>query len=282
MGIATNQQIANYYESYQSTEIIFSKEVLKTLHINPREIYIKCNGSQWPCIINSMSFTMAKIIIGTNGGAFAQITEEENATVSVRLCFVENGKTTLSFFISGHVSEITPYMDSTQLSIVKISFKQRPPDDFISKIGELIEANQNFLKRKEERVTVSKETQHQLGLEKTEGILIIDEKPTKCILRDLSFSGVKVLLASTPEKLLDKNVILALQFTDSMEPTKLEGAIVGASSIEGMQGITSANIHFVQETISMEYKIHINNYITATRKNILENSNKSPKNNLTE
>ena len=76
MGIATAQQISNYYDSYRDTEIVFSKEILRVLHANPREIYIKVSGSQWPCIINSMSFTMAKIIIGTNGGAFAQITKE--------------------------------------------------------------------------------------------------------------------------------------------------------------------------------------------------------------
>ncbi|MBQ9630842.1 MAG: pilus assembly protein PilZ [Treponema sp.] len=272
MGIATNQQISNYYDSYRETEIIFSKEILKTLHVNPREIYIKCNGTQWPCIINSMSFTMAKIIIGTSGGAFAQITKEPSATVSIRLCFVENGKTSMSFFISGTVSGITPYIDSTQLSIVTVSFKQRPPDDFISKIGQLIESNLNFVKRRDDRIAVSKESQHALGIEKTEAIIFIDEKPNRCILRDLSFSGAKVLLFADSKSIINKNIVLAIQFSDSVSSTKIVGTIVGSSEIEGTPGFSSASISFSSDHVPMEYKIHINNYITASRKNMLENS----------
>lgn len=65
MGIVTSQQLTRYYELYRDTEVIFSKEVIKTLHMDPRQVYVKCTDSQWPCIINSTSFLGAKIIIGS-------------------------------------------------------------------------------------------------------------------------------------------------------------------------------------------------------------------------
>ena len=62
LAIATNQQINNYYDLYRENEIVFTKDILRSLRVDPRQIYVKCSGAQWPCIINSTSFQMAKII----------------------------------------------------------------------------------------------------------------------------------------------------------------------------------------------------------------------------
>ena len=70
MAMITAQQLTQYYNDYKSTEITFTKAILKILGLDPRQIYIKIEGVQWPCIINSASFSLARIIIGRNGGAF--------------------------------------------------------------------------------------------------------------------------------------------------------------------------------------------------------------------
>ena len=102
MAIATNQQITNYYDSYSDKEVIFSREILHTLRVAPRQIYIKCGGGQWPCIINSTSFKTAKIILGRAGGAFAVITQKNAPPVSLRFCFfIDKGTETMSFFYRG-------------------------------------------------------------------------------------------------------------------------------------------------------------------------------------
>ena len=77
MGIVTSQQLTRYYELYRDKEVTFSKEVIKTLNLDPRQIYIKCTDSQWPCIINSTSFMGAKIIIGSKGGAYSKLSQEK-------------------------------------------------------------------------------------------------------------------------------------------------------------------------------------------------------------
>ena len=88
MGITTSQQLQNYYDLFRDTEVTYTKDILRTLAIDPRQIYIKCNGGQWPCIINSTSFQMAKIIVGTKGGAFAQISRKDPPSVSLRFYFL--------------------------------------------------------------------------------------------------------------------------------------------------------------------------------------------------
>ena len=35
-----------------------------------RQIYIKSGGLQWPCIVNSTTFNIAKIIVGIKSGAY--------------------------------------------------------------------------------------------------------------------------------------------------------------------------------------------------------------------
>ncbi|MFA6855649.1 MAG: PilZ domain-containing protein [Treponema sp.] len=270
MGIATNQQISNYYDFYREKEIIFSKDILRSLRIDPRQIYIKCNGAQWPCIINSTSFQMAKIILGTKGGAFAQITKKDSPPVSLRFCFIEPDNEPLSFFIAGKVSEVTPYMNSQELAIITLTYTQRPPDDLILKLGTLIEANINFVQRKEERIIINGDSKHKLNIEREESIIYIQNVPRRCILRDLSFSGAKVILLGLSKFICDKDAILRIQFSDPIETVDIKGTVINADVIEGRQDIVAASIKFDENQVPLSYKIHINNYVTLNRKSFLE------------
>ena len=85
MNYLTAQAATRLYEEYKDTEIAFTKEIVKTLRMDPRQVYIKFEGSQWPCIINSTSFTNAKIIIGVSGGAYKALSAKPNATICVDL-----------------------------------------------------------------------------------------------------------------------------------------------------------------------------------------------------
>lgn len=270
MGIATNQQISNYYDFYRDKEIIFSKDILRSLRIDPRQIYIKCNGAQWPCIINSTSFQMAKIILGTKGGAFAQITKKDAPPASLRFCFIEPDNEPLSFFIAGKVTEVTPYMNSQELAIITLTYTQRPPDDLILKLGTLIEANINFVQRREERIIINEDSKHRLNIDREESIIYIQNVPRRCILRDLSFSGAKVILLGLSKFICGKNAIIRIQFSDPIETIDIKGTVVSADLIEGRQDIVAASIKFDENQVPLSYKIHINNYVTMNRKSFLE------------
>jgi len=245
MAIATNQQITNYYDSYCDKEVIFSREILHTLRVAPREIYIKCGGNQWPCIINSTSLLAAKIILGKTGGAFTAITQKNAPQVSLRFCFfIDKGAETMSFFIAGKVTNTAQYTDSKDLAVVTLTYTQRPPDDFIVKIGTLIEANINFIKRREERIVMTSEARYRLGIEKEDTIIYVQNVPRKCILRDLSFSGAKVVLLGVPKFVSGKETVLRIVFDDPAETLDIRGSIVGADFAEGRQ-----DVHVVQEEV---------------------------------
>ena len=194
MALVTTQQLQDYYDHYRDTEIPFTKEITRILNVDPRQIYVKCNGNQWPCILNSSSLMACKIILGVKGGAYAMLSQKETGPVSVRFCFIDSDKQMLAFFVNGKVSEIKPYMNSAELSVITISFSQRPPDDLIERLGTLLDANANAIRRKEERIIINADVKRKLGLTKEEAIVQIQGVPRHCILRDLSFGGVKIIM----------------------------------------------------------------------------------------
>ena len=161
-------------------------------------------------------------------------------------------------------------MDSKELAVVTLTYTQRPPDDFIVKIGTLIEANINFVRRKEDRIVMTGEARHRLGIEKEDTLIYVQNVPRKCILRDLSFSGAKVVLLGVPKFLDGKEIMLRISFDDPVETVDIRGTIVGAVFAEGRQDIVTASIKFDEHTVPSVYKLHINDYLTMTKKNLLD------------
>lgn len=251
---------------------------MHTLALDPRQIYIKCTGNQWPCIINSTSFAKAKIIIGTKGSAFQQLARRDAPAVNLRYCFYQNDGQMMTFLISGKIGTISSYMNSRDLAVLEVIYTQKPPDDFIEKIGHLIDANTNAIKRKEDRIILTPDSCRKLGIPKEESIISIQNVPRHCILRDLSFGGAKVLLLGLPQFLKDKEVLLNLEFDEPHEIINLRGRIVSTSEVEGRKDIVAANIQFSEESVTLSYKIHINNYLTSVRKNELDASAKEMQN----
>lgn len=273
--ITTNQQINEYYNKYRENEIIFSKDIMRFLRLDPRQIYVKCAGSQWPCIINSTSFQQAKIIIGTNGGAFQQITKKDAPPVNLRFCFIESDNQPLIFFVTCRVTDVTPYMNSKELAILTLSFTQRPPDDLIYKIGSLIDANQGFIYRKEERIVLNEDTKRLLGINKKESIVYIQSVPRRCILWNLSFTGSKIVVLGVPKFLENKDCIIRLLFSDPTEIIDVKGTIVSVKTVEGRQDLVEAGIKFDENQVPLAYKMRINDFLSNRRKKFLDFAAKS-------
>ncbi len=275
MGVTTSQQLTKYYDLFRDTEIPFTKDVILTLKMDPRQVYIKCNGGQWPCIVNSTSFQLARIIVGIKGGAFQELsqevkkTEDQKRVFQIRFCFYDANNQPINFFVSGKVDAIATYMQSKDLVIVTLKFTQRPPDDLIEPVGRLLEANANALRRKEERISINADSMRKLSLTKEETFVMIDEVPRKCIVRDLSFSGAKVILLGVEKFLTNKSTVLKLDFEDPVEKISIAGTIVSADLVEGRKDIVAASISFEEAKIPLAYKLHINNFVTAVRKNQL-------------
>ena len=75
MAMITAQQLAQYYNDYKATEITFTKAILKTLGLDPRQVYLKIDGEQWPCIVNSASFTLAELLLAGTAALFSKLSK---------------------------------------------------------------------------------------------------------------------------------------------------------------------------------------------------------------
>ena len=272
MAIVNSNQISEYYDFFRDKEIVFTKANLKALHIDPRQVYLKCNGGQWPCIINSSTLQDAKIIIGTGSGAYAEMVKNKEATVQLKYCFIDQSNAPIHFFVTCNVASVDNYQNTSELSIVSLDFTQRPPDELIYRIGEFLEANENFYNRKEDRIDINKNSLRKLGIEKEESLIWIDNVPRRCILKDLSFSGAKVMLVGVPKFLVGKPINLKIDFIDTNESVIVQGIIPRAEFLEGRKDIPSVHIAINNETVPMTYKLHINSFITTFQKTVLGNN----------
>ena len=271
MAIVTSQQLTHYYDYYRTTEIIFTKDIIKVLALDPRQIFVKCAGAQWPCILNSTSFQGARIIVGTKGEAFKQLAQKDASTVNLRYYFRKPDGQELSFYVAGKVGAISSYMNSTDLAIISIQYTQRPPDAFIEMLGHLIDANENAIRRKEERILLNAETCRRLRMKHEESVIQIEGVPRRCIIRDLSFGGAKVMVLGLAQFLVGKKIKLNLEFTDPSEVLNLDGTIIKGLPVEGRKDIFAASIKFDETGAALSYKIHINTYLSSLRKDELEN-----------
>lgn len=270
MPLPSSQLISRYYDLYRDKEITFTKETLHYLRIDPRQIYIKCAGGQWPCIINSTSFQYSKIILGVGSGAIAEIKKKPDMPVQVRYCFIQEDNTPLSFFVTGHVTQIFPFKETNELVIITISFTQQPPDDLILRMGQFIDTNENFTNRRDERIIINKDIVRRLNLEKEETIINISGVPRRCILRDLSFGGCKVMCMGVPKFLVNKDSDLKLTFIEPQVSFNIPGIIKNAESLEGRKDICLISIAFNPEQVPMQFKVLINQFLTNNKKTLLE------------
>lgn len=271
MGVSTSHQISRYYDFFRDKEIVFTKANLKSLRIDPRQIYLKCNGGQWPCIINSSSLQMAKVIVGTSSGVYQEISKKEVAPISIRYSFFDQNNEPIQFFVNCTVLEKAPYQNSSELALVTLQFTSRPPDDLIMKIGEFLEVNENFNIRKEERIGINKNSLRLLSIPKEETFVFITGVPRRCIIKDLSFGGARIMLVGIPKFLENKQIDLRLFFADTNEKISLQGIVRHADFLPGRKDICVVNIEFIPDEIPMGYKFHINSYITSYQKQLIQN-----------
>lgn len=267
--IATNQLVNKYYDLYRSNEVTFTKDIIRSLKVDLRQIYVKCAGSQWPCIINSTSFQMAKIILGTAGGAYQLITKKDAPPVNIRFCFIDDDSRPMYFFVTAHVTEVTPYVGSNDLAVITLTFTQRPPDDFIMKVGTLLDANFSFLNRKDECISINENSQRLLHLGKKETIIFIQGVPRRCILWDISFSGAKIIIMGIANFIKGKDCVLRFMFSDPDEVVDVKGVAVAANPLEGRKDIVSVGIQYDSEAVPLAYKVRINDYLSTNKKAFL-------------
>lgn len=262
MSIATSQQISKYYETYRAIAVTFTKEIVKSTGLQLQAVFLKCLGEQWPCVVYSSSFDEAKVLAPTRQPLMERIAKANNL-VSIRLSFKQSDKAdAVTFFVSGRVNGFAPYAQSNgTLQFINIQFTQRPPDDFVEIMGRMLEANVNSARRREDRILLTPDAIRKIGLARKESTIVIDGVPRRCILRDLSFSGAKVIIVGIAKYLVGKTCHLRVDFEEPRETIAVAGQVVRYEDVEGRKDLTAIAIKYDDAVVPLSYKMHINDYV---------------------
>ena len=265
MGVLTSQKISEYYQRFKDISVTFTKEIIQVTGLLTQQIHLKCGNDFWPCVVFSASFGNAKVVANAKTGLIGKL-QASNNLVSLRFCFRPPGETNaVTFFISGRVMASAPYGNSEDVNMFTIQFTNRPPDDFIETIGRILDANVNSTKRKEVRIQLNADNVRRLNIASTETSVYIEKIPRKCILRDLSYSGSKIIMLGVAKFLVDKSAALRIDFNDPRESFIIQGKFVRVENVEGKKEMVALGMIFDEASVPMGYKIRLNDMLSTTR-----------------
>ncbi|GHV72571.1 cyclic di-GMP binding protein [Spirochaetia bacterium] len=265
MGIITSQRINDYYERFKSIDVTFSKEIIQVTGLLAEQVHLKCMSDFWPCVIYSSSFEGAKVVSSIKSGILAKLRQSNNS-VSLRFCFKDvDNKTPLTFFVSARVLGHTPQGLSADMGLFSLQFAQRPPDTLVEIMGRILDANFNFTKRRDERIPVTAETMKKLTLLSPETAVFIQGVPRRCMLRDLSFSGAKVIIMGVAKFLENREASLRVDFDDPRASYLLKGSFGRSEIVEGRQDLVAMVLQFTEAAIPMGYKLRLSDYLNQVK-----------------
>jgi hypothetical protein len=265
MSTLTQQRITSYYDRYRSVAVTFSREIIQVSGLIPQQVLIKCEGGGWPCVIYSSSFEGAKVVANAKSGITEKLQWANNA-VSLRLSFKipESGQP-MTFFVAAKVVGYSPYGGSEDTALFNLQFTHRPPDDLIENMGRILDANINSKKRKEERVLLTPDSIRKLRIISKDTAVFIEEGPRRCILRDISFSGAKIIMMGVAKFLVNRDTALRLDFDDPRESFLVRGKFIRDENVEGRKDLIALSLAFDESAVPMGYKVRLNDFLSAVR-----------------
>jgi len=265
MGVLTSQKISVYYDRFKGIDVTFTKDMIQVTGLLTQQIHLKCGNDFWPCVVYTVSFGGAKVVANVKTGLLAKL-QTNNNFVSVRFSFKPPGETNaVTFFVAARVLGSAPYGNSQDVNIFNIQFSNRPPDDFIEIIGRVLDANVNSAKRKDARIPLTTDNLRKLNILSTESAVFIQGVPRRCILRDLSFSGSKLIMMGVAKFLLDKEAAIRVDFNDPREVFTIKGKFIRAENVEGKKEMVALGLQYDETAVPMGYKIRLNDMLTTTR-----------------
>jgi hypothetical protein len=269
MSILNSQQLNALYEQYKASFVIFSKEAIQATGLCAQQIYIKCMGDFWPCVLYSSSFETVKVVVNIKAGFIERLQSAKN-TASIRFCFKASEESeAMIFFVNMKSMGFAPYGSSGDVAIFTFQYIQRPPDDLIDILGRLLSVNENFPKRRSERITLTPNSMRKLNIAR-EGVVSIKGVPRNCLIRDISFFGAKVIVMGLSQSFETESVILNMNFSNPAETFIVPGSLIRSEMVEGRQDLLALGLAFNEETIPINYKMRINDYLNQMNQDPIE------------
>ena len=265
MGVLTSQRISTYYDRFKDIDVTFTKDMIQVTGLLTQQVHLKCGNDFWPCVVYSSSFAGAKVVANIKTGLITKL-QSTNNFVNLRFCFRPPGETNaVTFFVAARVLATASYGNSQDVNMFTVQFSNRPPDDYIEIIGRVLDANVNSAKRKDVRIPLTPDNMRKLNIVSTETAVFIQGVPRRCILRDISFSGSKLIMMGIAKFLLDKEGAVRVEFNDPREAFSIKGKFIRAEPVEGKKEMVALGLTFDEASVPMGFKIRLNDMLSSTR-----------------
>jgi len=266
MSIITSQQIVRYFEKYRDTDVTFNKQVVAATGLVSKNVYLKVLDRQWSCVVFSSSMAGGRVIVNVKETFFAAL-KQSNNRLTLRWCFKQPDKDEpITFFVPCHAGGFMHYnVQNPDVQMISLEYTQRPPDDLILIIGALLEAKSNSQQRKDERIVLTPENIKRFGLDSRDAFLAFDSAERKCILRDVSFSGARVLFPGHLQSAVGKQISLRIPRGEQTAEMVLRGVVRRVEEVGGRKDILVIGIEY-SGVPPMAYKLLINSFLNLARK----------------
>jgi hypothetical protein len=263
MSILTSQQLSRLYASFADVELTFNAQIIVSSALITSEIYLKVGDQHVPCVLYASSMKGARVIAELTGPVQDLITRSDGV-VSLRFAFRSPEQSTpVTFFVAAKAVNYAEYNpQKPQVKFVTLVFTHKPSDALVETLGSLLEIRANATQRKDERIVLTPESMQKIGLESKESCVSIEGAARRCILRDLSFSGAKVLMTAQGLPQGTRKVSLKLARCEIRDDTVLDGSIVRTEEIEGRTDLLALSIQYSSEP-PIGYKQRINSFFSA-------------------
>ncbi|HTH14028.1 MAG TPA: PilZ domain-containing protein [Spirochaetia bacterium] len=246
--------LQNLYQEYIDTELTYSKEVSQGLGMLPAESTVKWQGELFPCIVHTSSFRSAKILVRLTGAQWKPM-ELGSKIATLTMTFIQQrtGKKEL-FQFNGTLGVLQQHgAGEGELSILLgLTFSHRPPEGFLQAHGSYLNLKKEANQRREDRISLTNEARDLIGLASLNTTVTVDHIERKCLLRELSYNGARVILTGVAPFLLDKPFSLTVPMVGKAQ-LDIPGKIVRAEAVEGHRGLAVIALGYHPEKVPVEY-----------------------------
>jgi len=258
MPILSSDRLAQLYKKYAATEVTFNAQVILASGLATGEVHLNVGDLHPRAVLYACSMKGARIIVEV-GDDFSKALARNDNMAALHLSFRPQDKAPdLTFFISSRVESLAEYNSkSRRVRFMTLAFEQRPPDVLVGILGTLLEINANAIRRKDERIVLTSESMKKIGMESKESCVVFSGTARRCIVRDLSFSGAKILVTASENPQSDTRVALKLARCEVKDDNVLDGRIVRVEEVEGRNDVVALSIHYSSDP-PMRYRQQIN------------------------
>jgi hypothetical protein len=259
----TVQHLAHLYEEFSETEVTFNGQVIIESGLITSDVRLTVGANHLPSVLYACSMRGARVIaeIGQNTN---EVLTHTSSSATLRLGFKQSDeKKPVSFIVPCRVESLSENnAQRPNVRFVTVEFSQKPSDSLIGILGSLLEIKANALRRRDQRIILTPDNMKKIGLQSRESCLAIDGASRRCLLRDLSFGGAKVLLSMLGLPKGPQRVMLKLQKCEIRDDAVLTGSIVRVEDVEGHDDLVALSIQYNTDT-PISYKQKINSVFTA-------------------